>query len=540
MSIPKRRRLNWESEDRQDDARARRNIDPMMVQEEQLLPENYDIPIPEQVGGGRGLSGTKKMGGTAGGPLQTTADQGINNMVNHVITYSGTTYVHSATHRSTIKSDPGVEQTDDNCWTKIPWEFMQGSITKDEAVQIQNRFMKWKATKVTLEIMNPTVIQEVGANIAQAGLNTNVNLYGYKDDNLLLGWEDQPGTDRDLSPNAAQKAYTDLAISWKTNGILDGVPIYCPNMDVSAVRLWDSTHPSVRQISCSQGDSMRFEHHIKSPYWRSTEEFTSLRYMSVLEGVGNTGNPVPGLSADLTQHNWIRWDENQGAVGELTVPKHSVNSPTDSDKPTLDKASGYEWDIRNFDRQLNNGWARRGPYGILQNLSSTDAQKADVQTVANGPPPFMLYIDSDPIPSVWLQLQPQANGANGTIASSCQVQFKISIQLILSGCVPAVGKYYEETETTDALSTIQIRYKQYGNSNRRILNHIPWYRPLASDHIRFPFRLVEGEIREQINRLKDRIVELEAKAPPDIPKDRMVELQAQVDAYIQQQEQDSD
>ncbi len=398
----KRRKWGYDHEEFAGDLenyRSERNTRPLLREEMDQTHADVQMgdpqnPTPAQPPAGHGLSGSKKLG--SGGPIQFTADQGINNMVNHVITYSGTTYIHSATHRSNIKSDPATEQTNDNCWTKIPWEFMQGALTKDEAVQIQNRFLKWKATKVTLDIMNPTVIQEVGANIAQAGLNTNVNLYGYKDDNLLLGWEDQPGTDRDLEPGTAQKEYTDLCRSWKTNGIVDGRPIYCPNMDLSAVRLWDSTHPSVHQISCSQGDSMRYEHHVKSPYWRSTEEFTALRFMSVYSGVGNTGIPQPGLLADLTQHNWIRWDEHQGAVGELTIPSHSVNNPTGTDRFSLDKASGYEFDIRNLDRQLDNGWARRGPYGILQNLNPDDAAQDDVQTVANTPPPFMLYVEVTP------------------------------------------------------------------------------------------------------------------------------------------------
>ncbi len=466
---------------------------------------------PEQYPAGESLSGSLGVGG-GGGPRPMAMDQGIGNTVNHIITYSGTSYVHSATHKSNVASDGAEFQVADNCWTKIPWEFMQASLTRDEGVQLSNRFLKWKASKVTVEIMNPTVIQEVGANIAQAGLNTNVNLYGYMDENLLMGWDDRPLTNRQAAPATAQSSFTALARSWKTNGIQDGKPLYLPEMELSAVRLWDATHPSCKQISCAQGDGMTFTHHIKSPYWRSTEEFTSLRYVSVYNGKDGSDIPSPGDAVDQSLNNWIRWDECQGAVGEVNIPQYSVPDPDNTSKPGLDKSVAYEWDIRNLSRQLQNGWARRGPYGLEQNLDPTDAAKDTVQTVADGAPPFMLYIDSDPIPGVWLQLQPQANGQSGTIASSCQIQFKISIHLTLSGCVPAVGKYYPSSTTENALQNIQNVYKEYGNSDRRALNRLPIYRPLATDWTRAPDRQVlvqYEEMTEKIERLEQQLKDME-------------------------------
>ncbi len=497
----------------------------------------------EQYQAGEALSGT--LGGGMG-PRPMSIDQGIGNNVNHIITYSGTSYVHSATHKSTNVTDDPSFQTGDNCWTKIPWEFMQASLTRDEGVQMQNRFLKWKATKISVEVMNPTVIQEVGANIAQAGLNTNVNLYGYMDENLLLGWEDRPVTNKTLTPGTQQQAFTKLARSWKTNGIAEGSPLYMPEMDISAVRLWDATHPSVKQISCAQGDGMTFTHHIKSPYWRSTEEFTALRYVSVYAGDSGSDLPDPGNDVDRSTNNWIRWDECQGAIGEMTKPQYSVPNPDNTSKPGLDKTVCYEFDIRNLSRNLENGWARRGPYGLEQNLDPTDAAKPTVQTVGDGPPPFMLYIDSDPIPSIWLQLQPQANGANGTIASSCQIQFKISVHLVLSGCVPAVGKYYVDPANSEAAFTqIQNVYKEYGNSDRRALNRVPLYRPVATDFIRNADRQVTRkrmELVDKVEELEAKIREMEERnAVESIPRvnrdpdpERVAKMQAEINELIRQ------
>ncbi len=466
----------------------------------------------EQYPAGQNLSGNATS--SLGGPIQMAHDQGINNNVNHIITYSGTSYVHAANHKSSVVTDVGDYQVADNCWTKIPWEFMQASLTRDEGVQLSNRFLKWKATKITVEIMNPTVIQEVGANIAQAGLNTNVNLMGYMDENLLMGWDDIPLTNRVLGPSTQQNIFTALARSWKTNGITGGIPVYLPDMEISAVRLWDATHPSCRQISCSQGDSMVFTHHIKSPYWRSTEEFTALRYVSVYSGKDGTDIPDPGNDVDQSINNWIRWDEAQGAIGEMSKPSYSVPDPDNTSKPGLDQSVVYEWDIRNISRQLQNGWARRGPYGLEQNLDPTDAAKPTVQTVADGAPPFMLYLDSDPIPSVWLQLQPQANGQNGTIASSCQIQFKVSVHLILSGCVPATGKYYQTSTVNNSLDNIQNIYKEYGNSDRRALSRVPMYRPIATDYVRFADRQNAAK-REALEQRLERVErELEEARKP--------------------------
>lgn len=87
----------------------------------------------------------------------------------------------------------------------------------------------------------------------------------------------------------------------------------------------------------------------------------------------------------------------------------------------------------------------------------------------------MVYSSPDPIPSLWLTLQPQlASLTAGTGAAKVQVQFEISVSVDLTGRVPRVTR--AETPNTLPITGSSYLY-DLGGVGTNNLNNIPLFVP---------------------------------------------------------------
>lgn len=166
---------------------------------------------------------------------------------------------------------------------------------------------------------------------------------------------------------------SNLVDSWDTSGYIGGTPIFLPSSTVSQNNFTSGT-PDVKSLGMGGGQMEAFSWNIHSPYWRSTTNF----HDATVSGAAETYMP--------------RWDEWHGRIGIVAESGSTVQAPT---------ASRY------------------------------------TQPTSNGGNVSQAYMCPDPIPGLWLQVQPQlASLSTGVGDSACQVNFEMEVDLSLTGRVP--------------------------------------------------------------------------------------------------------
>ena len=135
-----------------------------------------EAPATTEVGVGTDSHSGGQTGATGGTPYQPIALQrhlGNRKTRSGRFVYSGTTYVGSA-------FKDGYE----NVWYRFPWEFTQSAIRSWESLLRAERWLFWRAYRISIEFKNPMSIQD--ATVAAsgdftAGQNLHAQLFGYMD-----------------------------------------------------------------------------------------------------------------------------------------------------------------------------------------------------------------------------------------------------------------------------------------------------------------------------------------------------------------------
>lgn len=327
--------------------------------------------------------------GANGLPIELSHAQHTRKVDKYTVKYAGTTWVVM-----------GTDGTNNNLWSNFPWEFIQHAVNSNEVNELCNKYLYWKATHIGIEWKNPICKQEISSagGTVTSGLNTSAQLYGYLDDMYLTGVATRPQVANDSTDGIVN--YYDRAISWNNNGETAGTPVVLPTLDMASTVLRHN-FPDVKAIGCSAGQSMDFGWNIHSPYWRATGDFQC------------TPNDPDGVNNDRLL---LRWDEHCGMIAKWTNTNEGTVFVQECP--------------RNMDGRPD---APGGINGTWIQVSSGD------QSERSGGMPFMA---SDPIPRMWLQLQPQSGGlVSGSTPSQVQVQFEVTVTLACTGRVPRMAEH---------------------------------------------------------------------------------------------------
>lgn len=328
--------------------------------------------------GGSGRVG----GGNAGDPIPMAFPQHQRAVDHFTLKAAGTTFIK-----------PGVSTTSDNLWSRFPWELIQPFINDWTVFELCDKYLMWKTQNIGITFKNPLCIQEVGTNLATAGQNLHANLFGYMD-NMYINGTYNPfnvgGTDTEVEINT-------LMLSWKHHGYSGGLPISLPQYTFADdTLLWQNNWPDVKQCGMGPGKSMSFAWNVNNKYWKSTDLFKSL----------------PRLSPATTfqQGMFCRWDERFGHISRVLHPatSHTLRSPN-ANKQGVTNLERSQW--------------QSGIYG-----GNTTNQTS------------VFYMDPDPIPGLYLQLQPQLGAISTGISDSiCQVQWELTVNIVCSGRLPRMS-----------------------------------------------------------------------------------------------------
>lgn len=360
--------------------------------------------------GSSGSGGTDP--GVNGVPIELSHTQHSRKIDKFTIPYAGTTWV-----------DMSTDGTNENMWSYFPWEFMKHAITSWTTQEIANKYMYWKATHIEIVFKNPICHQEISSagGTVISGLNTSAQLYGYLDDMYLQGIATRPFPNNDTVGTI--DSYYDLMRSWKNQGQSGGVITLLPKVNMEST-IMSHNYPDVKAISCSAGQSMQFGWNIHSPYWRATGDFMN----------------TPQSSGGASDNQLLRWDESCGMIGcWFSATQNAVTV----------QSCPENFDTRQTATNVNWAGATFGTGAVLTNFGQ----------------PFMC---SDPIPRLYLTLQPQTGGiATGATPSQCQVQFEAHITIACTGRTPRILNI----EPTN----IKPNSGQFGNG-REAVNTLPIYR----------------------------------------------------------------
>lgn len=340
---------------------------------------------------GRALPGPDggATGGAGGMPIPVSFSQGQRKVDRFTCKFAGTTWVVAA--NSGTGGNLG-----DNIWSNFPWEFSRMFLGPDTIRELNAKYMYWKGEAIQISFKNPLCVQNLGttaSGLVQSGMNNQAMLYMYKDDCYLTGVNGKPGPGGSVYSISTMNSLMD---SWRHHGYLGNVPFSLPNKDIDTDHFVGSI-PDAVQIGMGNGAEMSTGWNIDSPYWRSTSEFFNSR--------------VEGLLDSDVYFGFSRWDEQCGTIGELMIP-------TSTSTMTYDYADPQKFFTRaHYDKQ---------------------AQRSVINPATmNGFPTRQLYFSPDPIPKLWLQLQPQISSLEtGTAQSRCQLEWEMSVQLACTGRVP--------------------------------------------------------------------------------------------------------
>lgn len=371
--------------------------------------------------------GTGAAGGVSGSPIPISLPQFTRKQDIYTLKFSGTTWVESS-----------VANTRHNNWHNMPWEFCRMFMAPDNIRELHSKYLWWKATNIQIQIKNPVCVQNIGtttSGLVQTGQNNQAQLFGYLDDTYLTGVTTKPGP-----TGSAQTTATflgDLGHSFGGHGYnsTTNVPQFLPSADIDQ-DLFDHATPDVKTCGMGGGAAMEFGWNITSPYWRDTGE--------LLWAAWNTTTPLV-CSA---------WDERLGTTRDI-MPVGSVNASTATQfyGPGLFARAG----------------AAAAPIAQAVNPDSW-----------NPLPTTIVVADGDPIPKLWLQLQPQLNSVEtGTAESVVQIQFEMSVTLLCTGRVP---RRINTAGGGIAYLNTNMSIPQYG-VGRQAVNTLPIYKPCGTDYI---------------------------------------------------------
>lgn len=322
-------------------------------------------------------------GGAGPDPLPIALPQNARGVEKYRLKAAGTTF---------IRDGQGTGIDAESAWSRFPWENIQLFIADWTSIELQQRFLYWKATKITICFKNPLCIQEIGnatSGLVTAGQNLHAQLFGYMDDMYLLGVNNPIKAMVELDVNK-------LVQSWKNNGYSAGLPISLPEQNVSTnMALFQNNWPDVQNCGMGPGHTLGFAWNIHSPYWRSTAVF------------GCAMQTAAGTPIFVTANS--RWDERLGMISSIQTPTANVTVPTafytnvNATAPEATPLARAQWQSKALSEQ---------------NLQ-------------------IPYMDPSPIPGIYFQLQPQLGAISTGVSSSvCQVQWEMTIDIVCTGKLP--------------------------------------------------------------------------------------------------------
>jgi len=371
------------------------------------------------------------------------------------IQYSGTTFI-----------GPAKVDANENVWYQFPWEYTQAAISSWRRNKLLDQYLVWKATDIRVKFMNPLCIQDIGeatGGLASAGQNLHAQLYAYQDNCYMTGISHQ-------WPTTTIDEANSLIASWRKQGYNDdGLPIRLPELQLSTAQ-FQYYYPDVKQCTMGPGNEMSYHWNINNSHWRSTMQLDN--------------RPQ---ATDTNLHDYVRWDEYLGATMVLDPGSVDVDARgelIDFITPQSDKRQS----------SLFTTWSTNREVGGLNGTTNV-----------TGPNPFILQTNSDPIPKLWLQLQPQLGAiATGLSDAVCQLQFQVEIDLEFSMICPSIL-----TDVSSMTGITETRKQKYG-SEWVNFNGIPMWIPIARRFTKatslYVNKCKKDDNKAKKRQLKDRMV----------------------------------
>lgn len=344
-------------------------------------------------------------------PIPLTRSNNQRQIEHMTLKFSGTTFI-----------DPANGTQGDNTWSKFPWEFYALFLQGEQVQAINNTHLYWKAEHVHVQFKNPQCIQNLGGSttgIVQSGTNTQAQMFGYLDNMYLNGIDQVPCEgSKALAAVPISTGLAELVNSWDTHGYVGGKPVRLPSENVQP-SLFTSSTPDCKEMGMGGGQKFDFGWNIHNDYWRLTEELRA-----------NFADPI--LADPDTQGLW-RWDPMQGYCVAQTKLGVAAAGNLPSSRMIYAASSG------NHTQALPiNVWAMSStdvPAQATNNGSSIISGFADC---------YVRVINPDPIPGLYLQLQPQIGSLTGGLSESvCQLQWEMEVDIALTGRIPRqqTGQY---------------------------------------------------------------------------------------------------
>lgn len=406
-----------------------------------------DDSVEEQghsAGGGGG-------GGTPYQPLALQKHLGNRKSHNTRFVYSGTTFVGASYVNSTDQAT--------NVWYRFPWEFTQQAIRAWESYNISERYLFWKAHHISIEFKNPICVQDVGSDSGEvtAGQNLHAQLFAYQDNLYTTGIANTFDTRDDEQSN---EDIDNLLRSFGNHGYDDnGVPVQLPRSYISR-NSFAHNFPDVKQCGMGGGNRIAYQWNMSSPYWRSTMEL----YNQATDTL-DTFQPT----------NFVRWDEQFGRIGMYADDSYALDEYNNG----VETACPQAW-IRGINRNLRNPSATSTDdfwtEVVRGNTNCADAgtecpNYGITGACANAGYGFnQYYRDPEPIPQLWLQLQPQLSSITQGLGNSvAQVQFEVHIDIELMGQCPSI---------LEATTLVAQAIPDSHSYARRWINNMGWKMPI--------------------------------------------------------------
>lgn len=379
-------------------------------------------------GGGGGGEKVDKSEAPGTIPLPLSLNQFARKVEKYTLKFSGTTFVGSAT-----------DGTNENQWYNFPWEFYKLFIAPNQVQEIIQKYRYWKGISIKIQFKNPICIQDMSASttgVVSAGMNLHTQLYTYLDDMYLMGPASKPAPSNDDTFSYAELDV--LQASWKKNGLNAGAAVKLPFQDIS-YNLFSSTSPDVEAIGMGPGQGVTHGWHMPSPYWRSTGELLV------------PSRQKTNTTTSVTMEAFGRWDEMLG---------YTITIRPEDDAPTLHMSIIEQ-------AACFNTRPEDGP-GKYWTNSRNDAGLKKVL------PHIIPFATPEPIPRIYLQLQPQLGSIDAGVSNSiCQLQYEMEVVIACTGRVPREQSVYNPGHAPTS--------GQFG-SGAESINMAPIWKPMYSNY----------------------------------------------------------
>ncbi len=384
----------------------------------------------EDTGGVGGAQGNSGSGGQIA--LNDPGNPGYH--VKKTIKATGSTWI-----RCDTGGNSGFTSIQQSTWTKIPWEFVDFWINREEASDLINDFKYWKVDGVqSFKIMNPMArVETINTTAAAQGLpNPLTEVQMYLDTMYDSGVSQQP------YPNAGKLSRTEiLAIynSFTNDGVWDGSIKPLPTVKVPS-SLWHPNSPNVKKISMQKNKPIAASWRVNSTYWRSTEEFKCHPNSDVdnpaIEGWQRASGPQ--------SLNYIRTDEHYGYIAPARIHR-------------LQKAGlavNFQTPERVFKAYGPSMLMKRQPWGNIQGavapgqlfrthirMNSVEVRREGDEQQLDDIIPYgpisdlsVKHMCVDPTPSLFLRANTFVNNeTNGVEPGIVRIDFEVEIPIVCRG-----------------------------------------------------------------------------------------------------------